>query len=237
MHMTATESRQFVIRLRPLLKDIRDREVALFPPFTSLPAVAEELRDPNIACGGQNLHWEEKGAYTGEVAAGFLVDIGCTLVLVGHSERRALFGETDETCRKKLRAALKAGLTPVLCCGETLEQRESGKTLETVGRQLEVALAGTKENEDLVLAYEPIWAIGTGKTATPAQAQEVHAWIRGWLSEHISKDFAQSTRILYGGSVKPDNVDSLMAEPDIDGALVGGASLDVDSFIRIVRFQ
>lgn len=237
MHLTATEARRFVIRLKPFVKDIRDREVVIFPAFTAIPAVIEELRDPNVFCGGQNLYWEEKGAYTGEVAASFLADLGCSFVLVGHSERRRLFGETDETCRKKLAAALGAHIIPIFCCGETQAERDSGSTFDVVGRQLGITLAGLAADAELVVAYEPVWAIGTGRNATPGQAQEVHAWIRRWLAEHVSPAFAEKTRVIYGGSVKPDNIDSLMREPDIDGVLVGGASLDIDSFSRIIQFQ
>ncbi len=237
MHMTATQARQFVIRLRPLLKDIRDREIVIFAPYTSLAVIAEELRDPNIAWGGQNLYWEQEGPYTGEIAGNFLTDLGCTFVLVGHSERRQLFGETDDHCRKKLQAALRTGLTPVLCCGETIAERKAGKTTATITRQLTAALEGLKETDDLVIAYEPVWAIGTGSNATPDQAREIHTFIRQWLTGRISDRFARSTRIIYGGSVKPDNIDALMAEPEIDGVLVGGASLDVNSLVRIIRYR
>jgi len=208
-------------------------EVAVFPPFTALPAVAEVFKGTSISFGGQNCYWEPRGAYTGEVAPGFLAELGCRYVLVGHSERRSLFGETDETCRKKLMAAIAADIEPVLCCGETLAEREAGRTFEVVERQLRAALADPPPPESLTIAYEPVWAIGTGRTATPAEAEEAHRFIREWLGRSLSPVAAERTRLLYGGSVKPDNVGELMKQPDVDGALVGGASLDVASFCGI----
>jgi triosephosphate isomerase len=209
-------------------------EVAVFPPFTALPAVAEVLRGTAVSCGGQNCHWESKGAFTGEVAPGFLAELGCRYVLVGHSERRSLFGETDETCHKKLLAAVAAGIEPVLCCGETLAERESDRTFAVLERQLQAALAGLSPAAPFTVAYEPVWAIGTGRTATPTQADEAHRFIRRWLNGNLSPAVAERTRLLYGGSVKPDNFGELLKQPDVDGALVGGASLDVASFCGIV---
>ncbi|OYD16658.1 triose-phosphate isomerase [candidate division WOR-3 bacterium JGI_Cruoil_03_51_56] len=237
MNKTPSQARAFAIELKERLKDVTDRKIVIFPPFTALSTVASEFRQSRIAYGGQNFYWENSGAFTGEIAPQFLTDLGCTYVLVGHSERRYIFNESDEACQKKIRAALKSKLVPFLCCGETLKEKEAEKTLQAINRQLSVALAGIGKDDNFVIAYEPVWAIGTGKTATPPQANETHKWIRNWLSENISPDTAQRTRILYGGSVKPDNIDNLMAQNEIDGALVGTASLDIDSFERLVRFR
>ncbi|MFO7676648.1 MAG: triose-phosphate isomerase [bacterium] len=237
MHLAPGEARKFAIQLRVRLADVRGRDILVFPPFTALPAVIEELGRTAIGCGGQNLHWAPKGAFTGEIAASFLVDLGCSHVLVGHSERRHVFGERDDDCGRKVRAALDAGLVPVLCAGETLNERDAGITRAIVERQLTAGLAAVNADEDFVVAYEPVWAIGTGRTATPEQAGEVHALIRGWLAERFTSELAVRVRILYGGSVKPDNADTLMAAPDVDGVLVGGASLEIDSFERLVRFR
>jgi len=209
-------------------------EVAVFPPFTALPAVAEVLRGTTVSYGGQNCHWESKGAFTGEIAPGFLAELGCRYVLVGHSERRALFGETDDTCHRKLLAAIAAGMEPVLCCGETLSERESSMTFNVIERQLQTALAGMSPVAPFTVAYEPVWAIGTGRTATPSQAEEAHRFIRQWLRRDLSPAVAERTRLLYGGSVKPDNFSDLLRQPDVDGALVGGASLDAAPFSGIV---
>ncbi|HTW91562.1 MAG TPA: triose-phosphate isomerase [bacterium] len=209
-------------------------EVAVFPPSASLPAVAEVLKGTPISYGGQNSHWETSGAFTGETSPAFLAELGCRYVLVGHSERRALFGETDDNCRKKLIAAIAAGVEPVLCCGETLAERESGRTLEVIERQLRVPLADRQPAERFTIAYEPVWAIGTGRTATPAQAEEAHRFIRDWLTRNLSAEVGEQTRLLYGGSVKPDNFGELLKQPDVDGALVGGASLEIASFIKLV---
>ncbi len=237
MHKAPSEARQFATELVQELRGVRNREVLLFPPTAALQVVCYELTDSIIACGGQNIHWEKSGAFTGETSAEFLVDIRCSHVLIGHSERRHLFGESDETCARKVRAALGAGLVPVFCCGEKLEEREDDRTFAVLERQLSIGLEGISEQDELVIAYEPVWAIGTGRTATPAQAQEVHRWIRSWILRSVSLEAADRTRILYGGSVKPDNIDDLMDERDVDGVLVGGASLDKESFARIVRFQ
>ena len=217
---------------------LSDREVLLAPPFTSLATVAECVKGSNVLLAGQNLHWETQGAFTGEVSAPMLRDIGCTHVIIGHSERRQFFGETDESVAKKVKAAQAASLVPIVCVGEMLAEREAGKTLDVVGRQVRTGLLGQDAAaiRALVIAYEPVWAIGTGKVATPEQAQEVHAFIRKTLADMVGNDGAAACRILYGGSVKPDNVDELMRQSDIDGALVGGASLKVDSFARIVKF-
>ncbi|MEO0085543.1 MAG: triose-phosphate isomerase [candidate division WOR-3 bacterium] len=206
-------------------------EVAVFPPFTSIPAVAEVFAGSHIVWGGQNLHWEDSGAFTGEVAPGFLAELGCRFVLVGHSERRQLFGEQDDGCGRKVAAAIRNGLRPILCCGETLNERETGRTLAVIERQLD---AGLPESGELEIAYEPVWAIGTGRAATPEQVAEVHARIRDWLRR--KRPALASARILYGGSVKPDNAASLLDGPDVNGFLVGGASLDAGSFSRIVGY-
>jgi len=215
------------------------REVMIAPPFTALEVVRSVLDGSAIQLGAQNLHWEPKGAFTGEISAGMLVEAGCTHVIIGHSERRQLFGETNETVNKRLHAALAAGLTPVVCVGETLQERDADATVQVVERQVVAGLASISPAAlaKSVVAYEPVWAIGTGKTATLAQAQEVHRTIRGQLAKVADQDTADRVRILYGGSVKPDNIDSLMAEPDVDGALVGGASLVAEQFIRIVQFE
>ncbi len=205
-------------------------EVAVFPPFTALPAVAGILKGTTVSYGGQNCHWESSGAFTGETAPGFLAELGCRYVLVGHSERRNLFGETDENCRKKLLAATAAGIEPVLCCGETLSERESDLAFKVIERQLQTALTGLPPAASFLVAYEPVWAIGTGRTATPAQAGEAHDFIRQWLKRGLSPAVSERTRLLYGGSVKPDNFGDLLKQPDVDGALVGGASLEVASF-------
>ena len=213
-------------------------EVAVCVPFTAITVVGEVLKGTNVRLGAQNGHWEASGAYTGEISMGQLTDAGCGMVLIGHSERRKLFGDTDEWVNKKLGAALKAGLTPVVCVGETLEERESQKTWRVLETQIAGGLKGfaPADLSKVVIAYEPVWAIGTGKTASPAQAQEAHLFIRAQLKKIHGDGFAAGTRILYGGSVTADNVDSLMAQADVDGALVGGASLKKD-FLRIMNFQ
>jgi triosephosphate isomerase len=239
MHKTVAEALEFAQQLQQQLGPCEAREVALAPPFTALAAVGKALRQQGFVLAGQNCHWEDHGAFTGEVSVGMLRDIGCRYVIVGHSERRQLFGETDETVQKKVSVVFKQRLQPILCVGETLTERETNRTFEVVSRQLSGAIGGLspEEAELLVIAYEPIWAIGTGKTATPAQAQEVHAFLRERCQCLYDKSIANRIRMVYGGSVKPDNVDILMAQPDIDGLLVGGASLEVASFKRIIQYQ
>jgi triosephosphate isomerase len=224
-------------RLKARLAPFTETRIAVCPPFTVIPAVAELLKETRIFIGGQNLYWEESGAYTGEISAPMLKSVGCTYVIVGHSERRRYFGETNEGVRRKIQAALKNGLKPIVCVGETLEEREAGVLQDIVREQVEEALREMDEDAlgDLVIAYEPVWAIGTGRTATPEQAQEMHRFIREMLMEHFSRNFAETTQILYGGSVKPGNAGELLKQMDIDGALVGGASLDADAFTEIVR--
>jgi triosephosphate isomerase len=216
-------------------------EVLVAPPFILIPAVKKAIGDSLILLAAQNMHWEEGGAFTGEVSGDMIKEAGCTHVILGHSERRTLFKETSEIIDLKVKSAIKIGLIPIICIGETLEEREAGKTFEIIETQLNESLKGFKEAkkipESTILAYEPVWAIGTGKTATPGQAQEVHGLIRNWIEKNFDSNMAQQIRILYGGSVKPDNVKDLMSQPDIDGALVGGASLKADSFLKLVRFQ
>lgn len=222
-------------------RDLTDVEVMVAPPFTSLHAVRKAASGKRILLAGQNMHWEPHGAFTGEISPRMLVEAGCTHVILGHSERRSLFGETNDTVDQKARAADLMGLIPIICIGETLEDREAGKTFDVLRSQLEGSLRHFREDDRLpfstVLAYEPVWAIGTGRTATPEQAQEVHGFIRGWLETAFNSGTANLIRILYGGSVKPGNVRELMDQPDIDGALVGGASLKAETFVPIIRFQ
>lgn len=239
MNCTRAETLALIDAVKPAAAAERDREVVLAPPYTALESAARAVAGTTIALAGQNLHWEPKGAYTGEVAGEMLRDAGCTYAIIGHSERRQHFGETNETVRQKIDAALRAGLKPIVCLGETLREREAGNTLPVIERQVRDGLAGFGREvvRSLTIAYEPVWAIGTGRTATPEQAEEVHAAIRGLLRELAGDNGGEAVRILYGGSVKADNVDSLMAQPNIDGALVGGASLDAESFNRIIAFR
>jgi len=218
---------------------VAGREVLIAPPYTALDAVAATIAGTDIRLAAQNLYWEPKGAFTGEISAPMLREAGCTHVIIGHSERRQYFGETDETVNKRLHAALGAGLTPIVCVGETLGEREAEATMQVVERQVATGLTGVSVPDvgRCIIAYEPVWAIGTGRTATPAQAEEVHRGIRAQLERATDVATAARVRILYGGSVKPDNIDDLMAEPNIDGALVGGASLVIEQFVRIVRFE
>jgi len=219
---------------------VENVDVLVAPPFTALTTVRETLAGTRVLLSAQNLHWESGGAFTGEISASMLIDAGCTHVILGHSERRTLFGETNEMIDRKVGAALQAGLIPILCIGETLEEREAGRTFAVIERQLEESMGGLLKGgslpDSIILAYEPVWAIGTGKTATPEQAQEVHGFIRKWLGRSFHQDIAARIRILYGGSVKPDNISELMAKEDIDGALVGGASLKAQSFVPIVKY-
>ncbi len=217
--------------------DSQDIDIVLCPPFTALSEVAELIADSNIQLGAQDTFWQEEGAFTGEVSPLMLKDAGANFVIIGHSERRQYFGETNEAVNKKLKAALKAGLTPIACVGETLKERESGKTFKVLDDQAQNGLKdiGQEDILKVVIAYEPVWAIGTGKTATSQQAQEAQKYIRDLLIKMYNKDVASSVRIQYGGSVKPENIAELMREPDVDGALVGGASLTIESFVAIVK--
>lgn len=237
MNGTLAEARALASAVKEGLKRTRGVEVVLCPPFTALAAVAETLAGSPIGLGAQNCHWETSGAFTGEVAPQMLTDLGCRLVILGHSERRQHMGEHDSQVNQKLHAALAHGLAPLLCVGETAEERRQGLTFHVVEGQLRGGLAGCSPEgvARCILAYEPVWAIGTGVNATPAQAAEVHGYLRGLLSELASKEVAQAVRILYGGSVKPDNVAPLIQDPEIDGTLVGGASLQATAFVTIVR--
>jgi len=232
------EALQLVQELSSLVKDVKDVEIVIAPSFTVLGPIRSLLFDSAISVAGQDCFWEEEGAYTGEVSPGMLVDAGCSHVIIGHSERRQLFAETDEKINKKIRAATRAGLTAIFCIGETLQEREAGQTFTVLECQLKKGLDNLFPDEikNVILAYEPVWAIGTGKTATAEQAQESHEFIRQLIAELYSTSLADGIRILYGGSVKPDNIRSLMLQPDIDGALVGGASLTAESFASIIRF-
>ncbi len=214
-----------------------DVEVVLCPTFTALSVVYEIIKESPIALGAQNVYWEESGAYTGEISAGMLKSCGVTYVIIGHSERRQYFGETDETVNKRVKATLAAGLKAIVCVGETLEQREGGSTNEVVEEQLSGALAGltAEDLQNTVIAYEPVWAIGTGKTATPQQAQDVHAHLRAVIEKQFGVEAAEEIRIQYGGSVKPENAESLLGQADIDGALVGGACLKAETFLPIIQ--
>jgi triosephosphate isomerase len=233
MHKTLAEARDLAREIVQGVGPQTRAEVVLAPPYTALSAVAAEITGSGVLLAAQDTYWEEKGAFTGAIAPGMLADVGCTYVIVGHSERRQHFGDDDEAVNRKVHAVLAAGLRPIMCVGETLGEREAGKTFAVVETQVLNGLAGfpASERERLVIAYEPVWAIGTGKTATPEQAQEVHRLIRTLLADTLG---TASIRILYGGSVTPDNAATLMAEPDLDGALVGGASLKAASFLGII---
>ena len=237
LNKTIDEAIELVTLLKRDLSDVSEVDIVVCPVTTALSAINDVVLESNIEMGAQNLYWEDSGAFTGEVSAPLIKDAGCKYVIIGHSERRQYFGETNETVNKKIKAALAAGLLPIVCVGEVLEERESGKTFDVVRSQVTESLAGFSVDElaRLVVAYEPVWAIGTGKTATPEQAQEVHKFIRGIIAEIGNDEVAAGLRLQYGGSVKPDNVKELMSQEDIDGALVGGASLKPDSFVALVK--
>jgi len=239
MNKTVGEALDLVRELKAAISGVKAVEVAVAPPFTALYAVRKELEGSSIHLAAQNIYWEEKGAFTGEVSPLMLKEVGCHYVIIGHSERRQFFGETDETVNRRIRAALAQGLKVIFCMGETLKEREEGKTFSVIERQLEGGLKGLGDQEmrNMVVAYEPVWAIGTGKTATPEQAEEVHRFIRGKIEKLYSREVSEEMRIQYGGSVTPENVKGLMNQPNIDGALVGGASLKAESFSKIVRFK
>jgi triosephosphate isomerase (TIM) len=236
MFKTVHEAVVFVKELKSNVKDVTGVEIVVAPPFTAIHAVAEAARNSNIGVAAQNVHWEREGALTGEIAPGMIKEAGGEYVIIGHSERRRLFGETDAMVNRKIMAAIPAGLTPIVCIGETLEERERNETLAVLDRQIKDGLdhLTAEQVAELVVAYEPVWAIGTGRNATAAQAEEAHAHIRLRLRQWFGGDAADRCHVLYGGSVKPDNIRELIAEPDVDGALVGGASLDVRSFADIV---
>ena len=239
MHKTIPEAAKLAAKIREAAAAYPDRDVAVAPPFTALRPTADVVRGSNVHLCAQNVHPAPQGAFTGEISAPMLADAGCEYVIVGHSERRTLFGETDELVRAKIQAALQSSLMPILCVGESLAEREEGRTFNVLERQLKGGLNNFQAADirHLVVAYEPVWAIGTGKTATPEQAQEVHVFIRRMATRAFGTDFGESLVILYGGSVNPKNIDALMACEDINGVLVGGASLEAESFGRIVGFQ
>jgi triosephosphate isomerase (TIM) len=239
MFKTVQEAVVFTKELRSLVKDVADVEIVIAPPFTAIHAVAEAARNTNIGVSAQDLYWEREGAFTGAISAAMIKEAGAAYAIVGHSERRRLFGETDVTVNRKMMAAFLASLTPIVCIGETLEERERGEALAVLDRQIRDGLdhLTAEQVAQLVVAYEPVWAIGTGKTATPGQAGEAHAHIRGRLRQWFGASAAEACHVIYGGSVKQDNIRELMAEPDVDGALVGGASLDVNGFADIVAMS
>jgi triosephosphate isomerase len=239
MYKTSSEARETAARLVDLAADVDDVDIMIAPTFTALESVSNVTKNSRVSVGGQDLFWEKEGAYTGQISADMLVGVGCQYVIIGHSERRQYFGETDETVNKKIKAAITAGLKPVMCVGETEAERESGQTFSVLDKQLKFGLNEyfVKDLSGLVIAYEPVWAIGTGKTATEEQAQEAHQYIRSLIQELFGDTLSGSMRILYGGSVKPANIAGLMAMADIDGALVGGASLDAESFSQIIHFK
>ncbi len=239
MHTTVQEAELLAAAVVHAAHKVSGRDVMIAPPFTCLAAVGKVLSGTGVLLGSQNVHWEEQGAFTGEISAPMLLELGCSMAIIGHSERRHEFGETDFMINRRVLGALQSGLVPVFCIGETLEQREAGNTLRVLEDQVRAGLAAAEVTDGgrLVVAYEPVWAIGTGKTATEEQAQEVHSFIRSLLAELFEKNIAAQIRILYGGSVKPDNIDILMQQEDIDGALVGGAALKAEMFERIICFQ
>lgn len=236
MFKTVHEATVYAKELRNLVKDVHDVTIVIAPPFTSLHAVGEAARNTNLSVSAQNMFWEREGAFTGEVSAGMIEEAGADYVIIGHSERRTLFGETDATVNRKVVAALASSLTPIVCIGETLDQRERNETIEVLDRQIKAGLDGLTGDQvaSLVIAYEPVWAIGTGRNATPAQAGEAHAHIRTRLRQWFGAPAADQCLVIYGGSVKPDNIRELVGQPDVDGALVGGASLDVRAFYDII---
>jgi triosephosphate isomerase len=237
MFKTVAETVSYISDLRSLAKDVRGVDIVIAPPFTALAAAATAVDGSSIGVGAQNLHWERDGAFTGEVSAGMVREAGARYAIIGHSERRTLFGDTDATVNKKARAALAGGLVPIVCIGETLDERDRNETMAVLDRQIKDGLDGLtgEQLSGMVLAYEPVWAIGTGRNATPAQAGEAHHHIRQRLKGWFGRDASERCRVLYGGSVKPDNIAKLAAQPDVDGALVGGASLDPKSFFAIIQ--
>lgn len=239
MNNTAEETKKLIDELKPLVKNVDDVDIVVCPPFVNIETAAAALAGSNINLGVQNMYFEESGAYTGEIAPGMLISLGVKYVIIGHSERRQYFGETDEMVNKKAKAALKFGLVPIICVGEKLEEREAGITNEVVCKQTKLALLGLSAAEaaGVVIAYEPIWAIGTGKTATADDANDTIAAIRNAVKEAFSKETADKVRIQYGGSMKPSNAAELMAKPEIDGGLIGGAALKAEDFSNIVKFK
>lgn len=238
MYKNPKQAKEFITAFLPLVHGHNRDEIVLCPPFVDLAVAVEATHGSNVHIGGQNMHWQEEGAFTGEISAAMLAAVGCTYVILGHSERRQFFGETDESVNRKLQAALHAKLTPIFCVGELLAEREANKTEEVLVRQTARGLANIapESARRIVIAYEPVWAIGTGRTATPEMAAEAHLVIRSQVASSLGREIAEGMRILYGGSVKPENATSLLNQPEIDGALVGGASLDPQSFAKIVQY-
>ena len=236
MYKTVAETVKFVKECRVLVKDVTGVEIVVAPPFTALHAASEAARNSNVGIAAQDLHWEREGAFTGEISAAMIAETGAEYVIIGHSERRTLFGETDASVNRKIAAAFAGGLTPIVCIGETLDQRERDETFSVLDRQIRDGLDGVTSEQlvRLVIAYEPVWAIGTGRNATPVQAAEAHGHIRKRLQHWFGADPSERCRVIYGGSVKPENIADLASLPDVDGALVGGASLDVKAFVDIV---
>jgi triosephosphate isomerase len=236
MYKTVADTVKYVKELRGLVKDLKGVEVVIAPPFTALHAAAEAARNSNVGIAAQDLYWEREGAFTGEISGAMIREAGAEYVIIGHSERRTLFGETDASVNRKLAAAFAAGLGPIVCVGETLDQRERNETFEVLDRQIKHGLDGCTSEQigQLVIAYEPVWAIGTGRNATPAQAAEAHGHVRKRLGQWFGVDVAELCHVIYGGSVKPENIKELITQPEVDGALVGGASLDVRAFLDIV---
>ena len=237
MHKTVQEALDVAVGLKRKFYTFSEADVVICPPFTALSKVHDEIVDSSIMLGAQGMYWEAEGAFTGEISPNMLKDAGCRYVIIGHSERRHIFGETDEDVNKKLKVVLKHGMVPIMCVGEKLEERDNGMTFEVLEKQLSRGLKDFQKDEvmRIIIAYEPVWAIGTGRTATPQQAQEAHKFIRDLIERTYTKEAAVKVRIQYGGSVKPDNISNLMSQEDVDGALVGGASLDVNSFTEIVK--
>ena len=240
MNLSLDEAEALLAGIKEGDIDFDKVNVLVAPPFTTLQLAKEILAGTEIFIAGQNMHWEKEGAFTGEISSLMLKESGCSHIILGHSERRSLFGETDEIINKKVEAAVETGLVPVVCIGETLQDREDQKTFDILDIQLNGSLKSScrrgKLPDRAILAYEPVWAIGTGKTATSEQAQEVHHFVRQWLKEKFGNDSSETVRVLYGGSVKPDNINELMSQPDVDGALIGGASLKAESFLSIIRY-
>ena len=236
MHKTVADTVKYVKELRGLVKDMTGVEVVVAPPFTALHAAGEAARNSNVGVAAQDLHWEREGAFPGEISAAMIAETGAEYVIIGHSERRTLFGETDASVNRKIAAAFAGGLTPIVCIGETLDQRDRNETFSVLDRQIRDGLDGVTSEQlvQLVMAYEPVWAIGTGRNATPAQAAEAHGHIRKRLQQWFGAQPSELCRVIYGGSVKPENIGDLASQPDVDGALVGGASLDVKAFFDIV---
>ncbi|MCB0281424.1 MAG: triose-phosphate isomerase [Calditrichaeota bacterium] len=237
MYKNNSEAQQLANQIKIRSTEIKKTEIILCPPFSALALVHEQVKDSSITVGAQNLYWEKEGAFTGEISAGMIKSCGAAYVIIGHSERRQYFGETDATVNKRIKAALAEGLKAIVCVGESLDQRESGVTAKVIETQVTAGLEGLSKDDmkNLIIAYEPVWAIGTGKTATPEQAQEVHAQIRGLIDAQFGSDVAEKIKIQYGGSVKPENAETLLSQPDIDGALVGGACLKAETFLPIIQ--